>query len=299
MNAKPHIAHMAHMARIAAKRALWLLPVLLALCLCAPAGASALDASAPDESALDTSAPDEPAEDARSVYIGDIITLEVTARGYTAEDMQDIFHGFEIVDIKEEAGAFKLSLRTFDPGEQRMLLGDTEIVIDVRSTLDDIDREGVFEGGGQVAQPGVLVNWRMLFFVAAGALALSGGFALWRALRNGSGKKISPIQLFLRRSDKLPVDGDNYFVDLTFYFKEYLEALYECRIIGKTSAEIIGKLEGFQPLGEMLPDMRAWLAECDRLKFTGVMVSNEEKKEHCGKLLELAQRIDASRGEAA
>ena len=266
-----------------ALRLLPMLLALLALCLFAPPAASAQEAP----------------EDARSVYIGDIITLEVTARGYSAEDMPGIFHGFEIVEIEEDAGVFKLSLRTFDPGEQRMLLGDMEIVIDVRSTLDEIDREGVFEGDGRVAPPGPLVNWRVLLYAAAGALALSGGFALWRVLRNKNGKKISSIQLFLRRSDKLSVDDDNYFVDLTFYFKEYLEALYECRIIGKTSDEIMGKLEGFQPLGDMLPDMRAWLAECDRLKFTGVMVSAEEKKEHCGKLVDLALRIDASKGEAA
>jgi len=280
MNAKPNTARM---ARIAGKGALWLLPALLALCLCAPAVASAQEAP----------------EDARSVYVGDIITLQVTARGYSAEDMPDIFHGFEIVGIKEEAGTFELSLRTFDPGEQRMLLGDTEIVIDVRSTLDEIDREGVFEGEERVAPPGPLVNWRMLLYATAGALALSGGFAIWRALRNGRGKRISSIQLFLRRSGRLSVDDDNYFVDLTFYFKEYLEDLYECRIIGKTSDEIMGKLEGFRPLGDMLSDMREWLAECDRLKFTGVMVSAEEKKEHCGKLVDLALRIDASKGEAA
>jgi len=261
------------------KRIILLLLTFLALWSCAPVSALA--------------------EEERSLYIGDIITLEVTARGLSAEDVAERFHAFEIVDIKAEGDGFLLSLRTLVPGEQRIILGDKEIVIDVRSTLDDIIRDDVFEADEFVIRPGFIFHWRLLFYAVAGVFALSGGFVLWKALNKRAGKKLSSIQLFLRRSGRLSADDDNYFVDLTFFFKEYLEALYGRRIIGKTSDEIVSELEGMHPLETVLPEMREWLSECDRLKFTGVTAPAEDKKAHCGRLLVLAQKIDAEKDGAA
>ena len=272
-----------------AKRTIISLLIVLALWHGAPIGAT-VSASA-DEAGVAGAV--VVAGEGRSVYIGDIITLEVTARGLSAEDVEERLHAFEIVDFIAEGDGYLISIRTFEPGEQRIILGDKEIVIDVRSTLDDIARDDIFEADISVIESGFIFHWRLLFYIALGMLALSGGFVLWKAIKKRSGERQSPIQLFLRRSARLSSGDDNYFVDLTFYFKEYLEALYGRRIIGKTSDEIIGELEAIEPLGAMLPEMRGWLAECDRLKFTGVTVAAEVKEGHCGKLLDLAQRIDA------
>ena len=266
-----------------------LLPVMIALLSIFPVCASAEEAG----NALVGEAGNASPGEERSIYVGDIITLKVTAKGLSADDVAERFHAFEIVEISEEGDGFLISVRTFVTGEQRIILGEKEIVIDVRSTLDDIVRDDIFEADRFAIEPGLIFHWRLLFYVSGGIFALSGGFVLWKAMKNRNGKKMSPLESFLRRSGSLSADEDNYFVDLTFYFKEYLQAMYKCRIIGKTSDEIIGELNNIKPLGAMLPDIREWLTECDRLKFTGVTASAGEKQEHFGRLLVLAQRIDA------
>lgn len=259
------------------KNFLYLLTALLLL-LTAPITVSAETADAP--------------EDGRNIYAGDIITLEIAAGGISSEDLREKFSDFEIVELKETDELYLLSIRTFEPGEYSVLLGDKEIVITVASTLDDIDRDDIFEGGAQVMEPGFTFHWRILFYIAAGVFGLSGGSVMLKIILKKRVKLFKPYQLFLQRSNSLATENDNYFVDLTRYFKEYIESLYQCRIIGKTSLEIINKLKKIQPLEIMLSDIEEWLTECDSLKFTGVRVSNEKKREHYEKLLDLVKKID-------
>jgi len=229
----------------------------------------------------------------RNIYIGDIITLQISSRGLSAEELIGKFQAFEILEIKDENASYLISLRTFEVGEHKILLGDKEIVINVQSVLDNIQREGIFEGDTGVMEPGYLFKWNALFYIAAGLFVLSGGYVLTKALLKGVIVTQSPYQVFLRRSGSLSVENDDYFVDLTFYFKEYLEGLYQFRIIGKTSAEIVNELKGINLLNTMLPEINEWLTECDRLKFTGVNVSTGTKQEHYEKLLKLVEKIDA------
>ena len=227
----------------------------------------------------------------RSLYPGDVLALEIEGRAYSAAVLAEKFKDFEIVELTEKPGGIALSVRTFEVGEHVVRLGDQEIVIDVRSTLDDIEQEALFEGDTGVLPPGFRFPWREAFYAMAGLFTLSGGFALWQAFR-GRSKKISPLARFLRRCGALSGEEDAYFVRLTFYFKEYLGSLTHSRIIGKTSAEIIAGLQGIQALQTMLPESKAWLEACDRYKFAGVSVGGEEKRVHYEQLLGLAQRID-------
>ena len=102
----------------------------------------------------------------------------------------------------------------------------------------------------------------------------------------------------MRRSASLTAEDDNYFVGLTYCFKEYLENMFQCRIIGKTSTEIIDEITGIHPLDTVLSDIRAWLTECDRMKFTGIKVLREQKLEHYWILLDLVKEIDAGKTDA-
>jgi len=93
-------------------------------------------------------------EETRNIYVGDIITLNVTAKGISAEQLKEEFQNFEIVEFQNKSGEFLLSIRTFESGEHRIPLGDKEIEIIVGSTLNDIQREGIFEGEERVINPG-------------------------------------------------------------------------------------------------------------------------------------------------
>ena len=96
-------------------------------------------------------------DDTRSIYVGDVITVEIMTRDFSSEALRERFKDFDIVEIKDVSGGYALSLRTFETGEHTVLLGDKEVVIDVRSTLDEIKRDGIFEGGAGVIEPGFLV----------------------------------------------------------------------------------------------------------------------------------------------
>jgi len=244
-------------------------------------------------------APATAAEETRSIYVGDIITLEIMTRDFSAEALREKFQDFEIVEARDVPGGTSLSLRTFETGERKVLLGDKEIILNVRSTLDEIQREDIFEGGADPLEAEPSFDGRVLLGIAAGVFILSGGFVLCKALRQKMKKAPSPLQTFLRRSAALSMEDDHFFVDITRCFKEYLEALHQCRIIGKTSAEIVAELKGIQALGATLPETGAWLTECDRLKFTGVPVLKEDAQRHYGELLNLVAKIDAQKEGAA
>ena len=270
----------------------------------------------------------------RNIFIGDIITLQISSRELSAEELKAKFQAFEIVEIKDKNGEYLVSLRTFETGEHKILLRDKEIVINVQSVLDSIQREGIFEGDTGVTGLGFLFHWDVIFYIAAGLFVLSGGYVLIKALLKGKIKTLSPYQIFLKRSASLSAENDDYFVDLTLYFKEYLECLhhtnsqsnecfvvfaplaqrrsylrlrggsqkpprlrlisnwYQFRIIGKTSVEIVNELKEISILNTMLPDIKAWLTECDRLKFTGISVSMGTKNEHYEKLLKLVEKVE-------
>ena len=227
----------------------------------------------------------------RNIYVVDIITLKIESREFSAEELTEKFKGFEVVELKDDSGGYAISLRTFESGEYKISLGSQEIIITVQSTLDDIQREELFEGDSRVTEPGFLFHWRILFCIFTSISVLSGGFILVKIFMNRKIKMQTPIQLFLSCSGSLSVENDNYFVYLTYYFKEYIGSLYQCRIIGKTSAEIISELKEIQVLKNMLAEIQEWLTVCDRFKFTGVKVSSEEKQGYYNKKENLPTRL--------
>ena len=228
----------------------------------------------------------------RKIYVGDIITLEITAEDFSVNDIMERFSIFEIVDIKEKSGVYILSLRIFETGEFRTSLGNKEIVISVASTLDDIKRDEIFDGDSWVIKQGVFPPWQALLYTAASVFILSGGFLLIILVLKHRKRTLSPHQLFLNRSGALSTESANFFVDLTHYFKEYLESVCSCRIIGKTSYETVNELRRMQMIEVAIPDIQAWLTECDRMKFSGVNLSIEQKLGHYEKLIGLVDSIN-------
>ena len=230
--------------------------------------------------------------EARNLYVGDIVTLEIESQIYTAEEIRQKFDGFEIMEMEKISNGYRLSLRTFDTGEKTILLGDKELTIHIHSTLDDIHRDSVFEGGAELLEAGFPFHWRILLCAALCVFGASGIFVLAKANKNRKIKTESHYQLFLRRAASLPVKEDHYLVDLTFYFKEYVGALYGRRIIGKTSSEIVDELKSFPALDPLLPFIQKWLTECDQFKFAGGEVSFDDKRLHYGRLLRIAEAIE-------
>jgi hypothetical protein len=235
----------------------------------------------------------------RSIYVGDLIDLKISTRDFSTEELKEKFKAFEIVNIKEEAGGFLITLRTFETGEKKVQLGDKEIVIEVRSTLDEIQRDNVFEGSESPEAAGFTIDWQYVFYVLLITFLITSGICLKRYLKKRKATALTPYQHFIRKTDSILMEEDEYFAKLTSCLKEYLEAVYSCRIKGKTSSEILdiaGSLPGLQ---ESIRDLEAWLKESDRLKFTGVRVSRGKKEELYADLAGLVRRIEAVKGVAS
>jgi hypothetical protein len=229
----------------------------------------------------------------RSIYVGDLIKIQISAEAYTKDQLTALFteKDFEIVDIKDEAGDYLLTLRTFEPGEKSVRIGNKEIQIDVKSTLKDIKRDGIFEGDINTLKPAFSVEWRYIFYVLMIAMIPAGGIVLRSHLKNRKIFSLTPYQLFIRQTESIPEEDGKYFVKLTSSFKAYLEAVYSCRLRGKTSSELTDRISNLPGLQEYIPDIRFWLTESDRFKFTGENISGEKKREMSEQLAALVYKI--------
>ncbi|MDP4182608.1 MAG: hypothetical protein Q8942_16160 [Bacillota bacterium] len=228
----------------------------------------------------------------RSIYIGDLIKLKITSQNITMDELKDKFKGFEIVDIKEDTDGFLITLRTFEPGEKVVQIGNKEIKIDVKSTLKEMKRDGIYEGNLMPETAGKSVKWIYVFFILVGVFLITGGINLWWFLKRKKNTPLSPFENFINQTKNLSAADSDYLVKLTSSFKKYIESSYSCTIRGKTSSEIIDEIITMPDLQAVLPDIQNWLFESDRFKFSGITVSTEKKQELSGLLLELVRKID-------
>lgn len=228
----------------------------------------------------------------RSIYVGDLIELKITSRDIDMEDLRDKFKEFDVVDIKEAGDSFLITVRSFEPGEKTVLIGDKEIKIEVKSTLDEIKRDGVFEGDSDPMAAGIYVEWKYIFFILSGVFLITGIICLWRFIKEKRKAKITPYERFINKTKNLPMEEEAYLVKLTGSFKEYIEEIFSCRIRGKTSSEIMNEISGMPVLEPVLKDLERWFSECDVYKFSGIAATIVDKQELTGRLIQIAEKIE-------
>ena len=100
----------------------------------------------------------------RNIYVGDLIELKITTREFTEDEMREKFKDFEIVELRSVLEGYLITLRTFEAGEKVVNLADSEIIITVKSTLDEIDRDELFEGSFAVESAALMINLNYLFY---------------------------------------------------------------------------------------------------------------------------------------
>lgn len=240
--------------------------------------------------------PEQVQAEARSIYVGDIIELRISTQEFGKDELTAKFKDFEIVRLAEERGGYLLTLRSFEPGEKKVRLGNKEIVITVRSTLDEIERDGLFEGDLTPVKTGFRLNGQYAIYALLLIFLLSGGAYYYRRYFRKKTAALSPHEHFTRQMQGISADDSRFFVKLTFCFKLYLESACSCRIRGKTTAEIEAEIGQMPVLQETLPEIIAWLEESDRLKFSGVVVFRETRQELQERLVHLVGKIDALKG---
>lgn len=233
----------------------------------------------------------------RSIYVGDLINVRVSTKDYSEGDLRSKFKAFEIVGITEDADAFVVTLRSFEPGEKTVKLGNKELKISIKSTLKEIKRNGIFEGDLKPEKAGFKIAWQIVFYILLALIAASGGLLIWWFRKKKKNLALSPFQRFNKMMDKLVINDAGYFVKLTQALKQYFEVRYSCHIKGKTSAEIIEEIRSIPGLEEKIPAIRSWLEKCDNFKFAGIAADAGEKQELREKLMELVTQIDMAKKE--
>ncbi len=228
----------------------------------------------------------------RSIFIGDLIELKITSDSIGIDEIQDKFKDFEIVDIKEDNDSILLTLRSFEPGEKTIQIGNKEIKIDVKSTLKEIKRDGVFEGDSMPISAPNSFAWKYVLFVMLGIFLITGVINLVLLFKRRKKTQMDPYGIFKMQVKGVPLEDSEYLVKLTKSFKEYIEKVYSCTIRGKTTSELIEEIKLIPDLQPVLPAIHNWLKDSDRFKYTGITAGEEKKQEFLELLLELVIKID-------
>lgn len=231
----------------------------------------------------------------RSIYVGDLIEIRITSQQFSEEELREKFNDFEIVTLEKILDGYLLTLRTFETGEKTILLGDKEIIIAVKSTLDEIEQTGVFEGDLTPEDPGFSPDWRVVAGITALLLLSSGGILLTKYLQKRKAASLTPWQRFLKGLDAISLEDKDAFVHMTFCLKEYLESTFLFRIRGKTTSEIMKELYCIPELQVKLPGIQTWLEESDYLKFSGAIVPGTKRQELLTTLKNLVEKMEASK----
>ena len=227
----------------------------------------------------------------RDIYIGDLIKLQV-AGNVAPEQIKEKFSEFEIVDLEQQEDGYQLTVRTFEAGEKVVQLGNKKIKIEVKSTLDKYkQRQKVFAGDLKVQEPDFKWQWSYLLYVLGVVVVAIVGYYIWQWWKSKSQAEIAPYQAFQQRISRAE-DAEEYFVALTYALKRYLEQTFNCRIIGKTSAEIIDEVEDISALEEYLEALKNWLQQVDYYKYTTAEADTEEQKELATKLKKIVDKIE-------
>ena len=228
----------------------------------------------------------------RNIYVGDLIELKITTQVFTEEEIREKFKDFEIVGFKSIPDGFLITLRTFEAGEKVVSLGDTEIIITVKSTLDEIDRNELFEGSLAAESAGLAINFNYLFYAAAIAFFVSGGLVLVNYIRKRRDLLLTPYERFIKRLNNISIDDGDFLVKLTMYFKEYLETKFSLSIKGKTSTEMTGEISKVADLKPFISKIGNWLNESDYHKFSGNAAAEDKKRNLLINLKEIVSQIE-------
>lgn len=234
----------------------------------------------------------------RNIYIGDIIRLQINSAETTKEDIMNALSQFEVTDIKEIDNGYEVSFRSFDIGDKVIKLGNKEITVSISSTLNDYDREDIFESDMTVRGSTKVINWFMIYMILIVILAISLIILLISYIKSKrNSTNITPFVRFNNRLESLEMSSISVLVDMTAILKSYLEEVHNCTIRGKTSNEIMDDIDKIPNTSSYRAMMSNWLTICDAYKFSGELVNEEQKEGLRVQLRHIGSCINQKEGE--
>lgn len=231
----------------------------------------------------------------RNIYVGDLINIKVDTLLYDEEDLRDKFKDFDIVKIKDTEKGYILTLRSFETGKKIVQLDNKEIEIDVKSTLDEIDRDEPYEGELNTESKGFSFNYSYVFYFLLIIFLVAVSITLIKFIKKRKKISLNIYQCFKNEIDGISLDDHDCFVKMTLSLKNYLQSKYKCSIRGKTCDEIMSEISSITILSDSLPDIKSWLKISDYYKFSGVVVTMAQKQELLNKLIALVEKIEQAK----
>ncbi|MCT4597751.1 MAG: hypothetical protein N4A50_07765 [Vallitalea sp.] len=213
----------------------------------------------------------------RNIYIGDMVTIEINSAIINEEEVVIALEEFEIVELEETNKGYLVTIRSFDIGEKKVIIGNQEINITISSTLEDINRDDIYEGDLNVKSYGSNIPWLYIYIFVLVICIVSGVILLIRKIRTPKHKQPTAYESFISSLELISNEADTYLVDSTILLKKYIEEVFNCIIKGKTSSEIMTELQSIDETSQYRTDIYNWLIECDTYKFSKDKISNEEK----------------------
>lgn len=214
--------------------------------------------------------------EARSIYIGDDIVLKLENMTLTQEDIELAFKDFHIDDMHRIDRGYEVTLSPLFVGKQTINLKDQEIIIDVKSTLDEIDREGIFEMDlqtGSALNPNLVY---VLLLISGGTVLVTHGIYLINRFKKKHVRSYTPYERFLQTCEKEQGTDKSVLGEMTKASKLYLSAKLNQPMIGLTTDQL-SQVSIIDKIDPTLMDVYIeWLRACDALKYQECFVLEQE-----------------------
>lgn len=220
----------------------------------------------------------------RSIYIGDQIVLEINDATISEEDIREAFEDFRLVEIEDRSDGYKITLSPESVGSHEINLNNQKIIIDVKSTLDEIQRDTIFE---KELNTGRSFDRRIIYvLLSVSSVVLLASHGIWfiKMFKKDAERQYTPYEIFIKMFDDKHKLDKHLLGELTKASKSYLSQKTGTLLIGLTTSQL-EQVEEMKEIDEIkIRPYFDWLKECDDMKYKGDGLLEQE-------IVEMKQRL--------
>lgn len=235
----------------------------------------------------------------RSIYLQDILVLDLEGNSLTTGAIEKAFLDFDIEAIEKTDTGYEITVRPKAPGTYEVLLGDQPLTIEVASALEDLGRDTIFDKEltlnnhtGFYYVSGLLVISLLIWLISSVVLLVRFG----RKFRRSN--SLTPIEEALASLNMLNLENSNILGQMTSILKVYLSDVIGEKLVGMTSKELLNSLgdtstsPSFQLSKSTLNEMTRWLEVIDGVKYRPGIIPIDEVSKHREVLANILKEID-------
>ncbi len=206
--------------------------------------------------------------ESRSIYVGDQIVLDVMKNQVSRDEIVEIFEAFEMVEFVELDKVYRLTLRTMTPGSYEVTVGNQKVLIEVKSLLEEIDRDDIFEG--DMTPPKRLPIWPARLVMFASGLVFLIAAILWiiKVAFKKKRKEVKAIDLFYQSLESMSLGDALALGGMSIAYKTYLSKELKLNLVGATSSELVAHMSQIFS-EELTGQMEEWFHQCDVMNYKG------------------------------